>query len=148
MDGTVGIGRAVVESEARGVMACLHDLGIEPLSGPSLSAFGLVLRQVSAHREGSLGQVEAALVPRLALFLGLFFIGIAILPIAIYFVGTKVFGAFDGNGYSEFFGTLSGRIRSGDRGAWFLITSPYLAILTLRLMAWGWRSTSAARPQH
>lgn len=79
-----------------------------------------------------------------ALFLGLFFVGIVILPIAIYFVGNTVFGAFEGNGYSDFFGTLSGRVRSGDRAAWFLIFSPYLAIMTMRLMAWGWRSTARA----
>ncbi len=79
-----------------------------------------------------------------ALFLGLFFVGFAILPIAIYFVGNAVFGTFDGHGYNEFFSTLSGRIRDGDRIAWFLVASPYLAILTLRLMAWGWRGTSSA----
>ncbi len=79
-----------------------------------------------------------------ALFLGLFFVGLVILPIAIYFVGNTVFGVFEGNGYSDFFGTLSGRIRGGDRAAWFLIASPYLAIMTLRLMAWGWRSTARA----
>ena len=79
-----------------------------------------------------------------ALFLGLFFVGFALLPVAIYFVGNTVFGAFDGNGYNEFFSALSGRIRSGDRAAWFLVASPYLAIMTLRLMAWGWRGTARA----
>ena len=79
-----------------------------------------------------------------ALFLGLFFVGFAILPVAIYFVGNAVFGAFEGNGYNEFFSSLSGRIRSGDRAAWFLVASPYLAIMTLRLMAWGWRGTARA----
>ncbi len=79
-----------------------------------------------------------------ALFLGLFFVGLVLLPIAVYVVGNAVFGAFEGNGFSEFFGMLSGRIRSGDRAAWFLIASPYLAVLTLRLMAWGWRSTARA----
>ncbi len=77
-----------------------------------------------------------------ALFLGLFFVGIAILPLAIYFVGNTVFGAFEGNGYSEFFGSIGSRIRSGDRAAWFLVASPYLAVMTLRLMAWGWRGTA------
>jgi len=79
-----------------------------------------------------------------ALFLGLFFVGLVLLPIAVFLVGNAVFGAFEGNGFYEFFGMLSGRIRSGDRAAWFLIASPYLAILTLRLMAWGWRSTARA----
>lgn len=79
-----------------------------------------------------------------ALFLGLFFAGLVLLPIAVYLVGNAIFGAFEGSGFSDFVGMLSGRIRNGDRAAWFLVASPYLAILTLRLMAWGWRSTARA----
>lgn len=86
--------------------------------------------------------VKQRVTQEAALFLGLFFVGLVLLPIAVYFVGNAVFGAFEGNGFNEFFGMLGGRIRSGDRAAWFLIASPYLGILTLRLMAWGWRSTA------
>ena len=53
----------------------------------------------------------------------------------------SVFGEYGGNGYGEFFSSLSGKIRSGDRVSWFLVLSPYLAILTIRLTAWGWRRT-------
>lgn len=73
------------------------------------------------------------------LFFGLLFVGIVLVPIAIYFVGASIFGEYGGNGYGEFFGSLSGKIRSGDRVSWFLILSPYLAILVLRMAAWGWR---------
>ncbi len=75
------------------------------------------------------------------LFVGLLFAGFVLVPIAIYFVGGSVFGEYGGNGYSEFFGSLSGKVRNGDRVSWFLILSPYLAILVLRMLAWGWRRT-------
>ena len=74
-----------------------------------------------------------------ALFL---FAGLVLLPVAIWFVGKAVFGAYGGAGYAEFYGTLSGKIRSGDLVAWFLVLSPWLAWQILRLLARGWRATS------
>lgn len=78
------------------------------------------------------------------LFIGLLFVGLVLLPIAIYSVGQNIFGDYGGQGYGQFFATLSGRIRAGDTIAWFLVLSPYLGWQTLRLMALGWRLT--ARP--
>jgi hypothetical protein len=76
------------------------------------------------------------------LLFGLLFVGIVLVPIAIFYVGGAVFGEYGGNGYGDFFGTLSGKIRDGDRVSWFLVSSPYLAIISLRLMIWGWRKTA------
>ena len=56
------------------------------------------------------------------------------------FVGKIVFGAYGGAGFAEFFGTLNGKIRSGDLVAWFLVLSPWLALQVLRLMVFGWRA--------
>jgi hypothetical protein len=78
----------------------------------------------------------------LALLLGLIFLGLVILPIAIYFVGEQFFGAYGGHGYGDFFGTISGKIRAGDIVAWFLTLSPYLAWQTVRLTARGWQLAS------
>jgi len=75
-----------------------------------------------------------------ALFAILLFVGIVLLPIAIWFVGKAVFGAYGGSGYGDFFGILSSKIRSGDLVAWFLVLSPYIVWQCLRLMAFGWRS--------
>ena len=75
-----------------------------------------------------------------ALFAILLFVGFVLLPIAIWFVGKAVFGAYGGTGYADFFGNLSGKIRGGDLVAWFLVLSPYLVWQCLRLMAFGWRS--------
>ncbi len=81
------------------------------------------------------------------LFVGLLFVGIVIMPIAIYSVGAAIFGDYGGEGFGDFLGTLGVKIRSGDSVAWFLVLSPYLALLVMRLMVWGWRRT-AAQPPH
>jgi hypothetical protein len=51
-----------------------------------------------------------------------------------------LFGAYGGNGYAEFFGILSSKIRGGDLVAWFLVLSPYFGWQCLRLIAYGWRT--------
>jgi len=75
------------------------------------------------------------------LLFGLLFFGLAILPMAIWFVGDAVFGAYGGSGYSEFFAELSSKIRQGDLVAWFLVLSPWLVWQCARLMVLGWRAT-------
>jgi hypothetical protein len=84
----------------------------------------------------------STLKKEVALFVGLLFLGLVILPVAIWFVGKAVFGAYGGIGYGEFFGTLSGKIRAGDPVVWFLVLSPWLVWQIMRLMALGWRSTA------
>lgn len=74
-----------------------------------------------------------------ALFLGLLFFGFVVMPIAIFMVGQKIFGAYGGHGYGDFFGNLSVKIRNGDLLAWFLVLAPYLAWQTLRLTLFSWR---------
>jgi len=77
-----------------------------------------------------------------ALFLGLLFLGFVVMPVAIYWVGQYVFGNYAGYGYMDFFGTLSARIRGGDRIAWFFVLSPYLVWQLLRLTLFAWRRSS------
>ena len=74
------------------------------------------------------------------MFAILLFAGLVLLPMAIWFVGKAIFGAYGGTGYGEFFGILSGKIRGGDLVAWFLVLSPYFVWQCLRLMVFGWRS--------
>lgn len=75
----------------------------------------------------------------------LLFIGIVLLPIAVWIVGRTVFGDYEGGNYMNFFGTLGGRLAAGDGAAWFLVLSPYLAISALRLSAFGWRLAAGGR---
>jgi hypothetical protein len=79
------------------------------------------------------------------LLLGLFLLGLVVLPIAVYSVGQAIFGDYGGGSYGHFYSQLSGRIRAADPAAWFLVMSPYLALQTLRLIALGWR-TAGRRP--
>jgi len=83
-----------------------------------------------------------SLKKEVALFTGLLFFGLAILPIVIWFVGKAVFGVYGGMGYGDFFGTLIGKIRGGDLVAWFLVLSPWLVWQIARLMALGWRAAA------
>jgi len=75
----------------------------------------------------------------LFLLIGLLFFGLVLMPIGIYFIGQSLFGAYGGQGYGDFFGTLSQKIRAGDTVAWFLVLSPYLVWQCLRLTAFAWR---------
>lgn len=84
--------------------------------------------------------LTAILRKEAALFAGLLFLGLVLLPVVIWFVGKAVFGAYGGAGYAEFYGTLSGKIRSGNLVAWFLVLSPWLALQVVRLTAFGWRA--------
>ena len=82
----------------------------------------------------------------LGLLLGLLFVGMVLLPVAVYVVGQAIFGEYGGGSYGGFFDDLSGRVRAGDAAAWFLVLSPYLGWQTLRLMALGWR-LAGRRPE-
>lgn len=75
-----------------------------------------------------------------AMFAGFLFFGLVLLPVVIWFVGKAVFGAYGGAGFADFYGTLSGKIRTGDLVAWFLVLSPWLAWQVLRLTVLGWRA--------
>lgn len=76
------------------------------------------------------------------LFIILLFVGIVLLPLAVFLVGQLVFGAYGGAGYGDFFGSISARLRGLDGVAWFLVLSPYLALQCLRLTIKAWRRTS------
>ena len=74
-----------------------------------------------------------------ALLLGFLFLGLVLLPVAIYLVGQAIFGDYGGGTYGHFYSEMSGRIRAGDAAAWFLVLSPYLGWQPLRLIGLGWR---------
>lgn len=80
------------------------------------------------------------------LLAGLLFVGIVLLPVAVYLIGDAVFGAYGGYGYSDFFGALNGRLRNGDWVAWFLVLSPYLGTQCLRLSVELWRAAGTNAP--
>jgi hypothetical protein len=89
----------------------------------------------------ALQSIKQSAVRESALFVGLLFVGFVLMPVVIYLVGQDVFGAYGGNGYGDFFGTLSEKVRHGDSVAWFLILSPYLGWQCVRMSAFAWRAS-------
>ncbi len=59
--------------------------------------------------------------------------GLSLLPMAIWLVGSSVFGAYGGNGFGGFYADLARRLASGSSVAWFLVLSPLLGIVVLRV---------------
>ena len=96
--------------------------------------------------EGDKKTIRKTVTKETALLLGFLFLGLVILPIAVYVVGKAIFGEYGGGGYGHFYSELSGRVRAGDAAAWFLVLSPYLGWQTLRLIGLAWR-LAGRRPQ-
>jgi hypothetical protein len=90
-------------------------------------------------------ELKQIALKELALLLVLLFTGFVLVPIVIYLIGQNLLGQFGGYGYGDFFGDLSGKIRSGDATAWFFVLSPYLVWQTLRLTLHAWRSTAVPK---
>jgi hypothetical protein len=80
-----------------------------------------------------------------ALFLLLLLTGLLFLPILIYVVGTAIFGAYAGTGFSSFYGLLHSELRSGEPVVWFLVLSPYLIWQISRLTIWAFRRPHPSR---
>jgi hypothetical protein len=79
-----------------------------------------------------------------ALALSFFFAGLVLLPLAIYFTGQSVFGEYGGAGLLDFYGRLGSEIREGRTAVWFLVLTPYLILMLLRLTIWAFRRSSHA----
>ena len=75
----------------------------------------------------------------LALALTLVFAGLILLPLAVYLTGQSVFGEYSGAGFWDFYRRLTGDIREGRTLVWFLVLSPYLILMLLRLTFWAFR---------
>lgn len=73
------------------------------------------------------------------LFGALFFGGLLLLPLAVYFVGQAIFGNYGGGDFFDFFVALHGRLWSGEPTVIFLMLSPYLLWQTLRLTVFALR---------
>lgn len=75
---------------------------------------------------------------------GLLFAGLVILPLAIYIVGTAVFGEYGAGSLGDFYVDLLGKFMGGEPAVWFLLLSPYLLWQLGRLTIWAFRR--AGRP--
>lgn len=93
-------------------------------------------------------RMRQRLTTEVALLTGFLFVGLVLMPIAIYAVGQSVFGDYAGLGYWDFFANLSGKVRDGNLVAIFLIASPYIGWQIVRLAALAWRSVAVRDKQN
>jgi hypothetical protein len=77
----------------------------------------------------------------------LLFAGTLLLPIAIYMVGGKIFGAYSGSGFGDFYRDIHGDLRDGQPVVIFLVLSPYLIWQLLRTSFYVFRRMSPSRAQ-
>ena len=75
----------------------------------------------------------------------LFFAGVLLLPIAIYVVGSDVFGSYIGGGFSKFYGEIHSDLRDGQNVAIFLLLSPTIIWQLMRLTFHLFRKMAPAR---
>jgi hypothetical protein len=73
------------------------------------------------------------------LLLILLLIGLLILPIVIYSVGTSIFGEYAGDGFWDFFSLLHHELLAGEPVVWFLVFSPYLIWQIFRVTIWAFQ---------
>ena len=88
---------------------------------------------------------KSAIRNEAVLLVGLLIFGIICIPGAVYLVGQLVFGDFAGEGFGDFFASISTKLMAADGAAWLLVASPYLVLQCLRLTRYGWRQIGASR---
>lgn len=88
--------------------------------------------------------LKRKILNELALALTFLFAGLVLLPLAIYLTGESVFGEYGGAGFVDFFGRISSDIREGRPVVWFLVLSPYLILISLRLTIWAFLRSKRA----
>jgi hypothetical protein len=86
--------------------------------------------------------LKSRLVSELALLSVLVFIGLAVVPLAVYLVGEAVFGEYGGGGFAAFYSDLHAQFREGNMAVWLLLLSPYVLCQLVRATAWGVRRTA------
>jgi hypothetical protein len=76
--------------------------------------------------------LKQALKNELVLAAALLFAGLLLLPLAIYWVGQFVIGAYEGDGAEGLLGGIWSELGQGNITAWILVLCPYVVIQTLR----------------
>ena len=75
----------------------------------------------------------------------LVFTGVILLPVAIYFVGSDIFGSYAGGGFGVFYGEIHSDLRDGQKVVIFLLSSPYIIWQLMRLTFQLFRKLAPAR---
>jgi len=65
--------------------------------------------------------------------------GLIVMPLAIYLIGTRTLGPYEGGGLGSFLAVLYGDFVHLRMGAWALLIGPYLLSLLIRWLLLPWR---------
>jgi len=89
----------------------------------------------SVDRSGSMYSLKTEAL----LLLGLIALGVWLVPALIYLVGSEMLGPYgEIQTISAFYLDLFGFLIAGRGIGWLLVTSPYLFLSVIRLLAWLW----------
>ncbi|MBV6417264.1 MAG: hypothetical protein CMLOHMNK_01910 [Steroidobacteraceae bacterium] len=91
---------------------------------------------LAAFRSPSLPVRECALLAAALL------VGITIVPIAVYFSGHEVFGAYTGGGLFRFWGDFFVALFRGNLPWWILALGPYALLMFIRATRVAWRQSA------
>lgn len=89
--------------------------------------------------------IKKAVAREGALFVVLAFVGIVVLPVCVYLVGTVMFGPYEGGSLISFFGALQREVRHGQLAVVFLVLSPWILWQLVRLIVWAFRRLAPDR---
>ncbi|MBT8083648.1 MAG: hypothetical protein HKP32_05090 [Woeseia sp.] len=78
----------------------------------------------------------------------LFLCGLLLVPLAIFLVGSSIFGGYAGGNFLDFLTAYLRRLAAADLATWFLLFAPYLIWQSLRatVAAFRWRKRPAKNP--
>ena len=81
----------------------------------------------------------------LLLALGWIAFGAFALPVLIYLSGITFLGRYDGVSLGRTFGTVLLGLGTLSPASWIVVVGPYLLIMLLRLLRWGWSLGSSQK---
>ena len=95
--------------------------------------------QPSADTTADGTSLRDRILKEIAVIGGFILAGLVVLPMLVYLVGQRVFGDYGASGFKEFYLRLHEDLRSGEPAAVFLLLSPCILWLLLRLTLWLFR---------
>lgn len=98
-------------------------------------------KKTPARRAPAKGSVRHELL----LALGWLAFGAVALPILIYLSGVTLLGRYDGANLGRTYGTVLLGLGTPSPASWTVVVGPYLMILLLRALRWGWSIGSSRK---
>jgi hypothetical protein len=69
------------------------------------------------------------------------FIGFALMPAIIFFIGSSLLGRYEGASLLRMYSSLYGALEAGSVASWIVLLGPYCLYLTYRALQLWWRAS-------